>query len=295
MNPHHHPVQVRFAKVLAIKPRKLADVLFLEDNWLGTDIPILCGISSTTTGGTFHPQPSPAQSEADLYTNKAEDVLAVVLCAPQGNVIVGFIDPSNSQVLFAEHDITVHRLPNDFYFLSHANGDTELYHPSGTYLRIAESPDHEDLTGKDYNGYWNIQRNTDKKVHLRLRVVANNEKQADITMSPTGNLDIYAKGNASLVTEGNLNASVKGAASLTVEGPLSATVTGKISLNSKEGIDIKAPSVRLDTETCAIVGNLNVGKIIQAPDIRTLAGVGLGTHTHSGVRSGGDVSAPGQG
>src|SRR5690606_27008361 len=86
-------------------------------------------------------------------------------------------------------------------------GNVELYHPSGTYLRIGTTPAHEDLTGKDFDGQWKIEKNTDKAVHVHLSVKNAGQEVMSLNADPDGNVD--------LANQGDLNADVGGEANVT--------------------------------------------------------------------------------
>jgi hypothetical protein len=89
----------------------------------------------------------------------------------------------------------VNRLASDVYVSVDQDGNIEVAHPSGTYFRIGETAEHEDLTGKDFNGRWKIRNNTDKAPHVKLSIGSGGEEKASFHIDPSGDLSVSTIGN----------------------------------------------------------------------------------------------------
>jgi len=98
----------------------------------------------------------------------------------------------------------------------------EVHHPSGTYLRIATDPAHEDLTGKDADALWKITRNVDQPVHVQVQVKQAGVVKATVHIDPDGN------------------------ASLTCAGTLAVNAAGAMTLHSDTSIALTAPTIDLN-------------------------------------------------
>ena len=236
---------IRIAKVVAVHPESYSvDLVFLDDGMQVAGAQLLSPTASTDAGLFDMPKPSPPAT-GDLHdaqeTGK-RDTYAVVSFLRHQPVVMGFLFPQVSQLLFDDMNRRVDRHASDVYTTIDGDGNFELFHPSGTYLRIGTAPAHEDLTGKDLDKKWAIGKNTDKAVHVHLGV--------SNAGSPVASLDIDPSGNVTLANEGNLTATVQGDVSLTAGGTAAVTSTGNMTLS--------APQITLDTPLTIFTGIFTV-------------------------------------
>jgi hypothetical protein len=138
-----------------------------------------------------------------------------------------------------------------------AAGNMEFAHPSGAFIRIAESAAHEDLTGQDYDGIWKIRRNTGRAVHIHIE---------------------QAGGVASV------NISPSGAVSVTTGSTVSVVAAGAASVTSSTSIALTAPAITLN-------GPTHIEGALTTSEDTTAGGVSLMHHTHADPQ-GGDVAPP---
>lgn len=157
------------------------------------------------------------------------DVLAVVSYFNGLPVVLGFLHPRASQILFKDQERMIDRHASDVYKTIDKNGNMELRHPSGLYIRIATDTAHEDLTGKDFNKKWKITKNTDKQVHLHIEQAGG---KATLDIAPDGaiaittatTVSVNATGNATVTSGGNVEVNATGTAKVISGGK--ATVKG---------------------------------------------------------------------
>lgn len=210
---------LRIAKVVRFVPEAhAADLLFLDDGSRVPMVQVLAGSASTNTGVADMAQPGTPPS-GDMWgpqDSGTRDILAVVGYVRRAPVVLGFLYPQVAQMLFADRNRKVERHASDVYTTIDDDGNVEVYHPSGTYFRIGTDPAHEDLTGKDFDGKWKIERNTDKAVHVHLSVKNAGAEVASLNMDPAGNVD--------LANQGNLNATVGGEANVTATAQIRFSV-----------------------------------------------------------------------
>ena len=132
--------------------------------------------------------------------------------------MVGFIYPQVGQMQFEDVGRTVFRHPSDVYVSIDDEGNFELAHPSGAFVRIGTSAEHEDLTGKDYDGRWKIERNTGQQTHIHIE-----QGDTSVDISPDGDVVVkapYVKLDAEKVVLGG-RTTIDG--SLHVKGKIGAT------------------------------------------------------------------------
>lgn len=230
-------MSLSLAKVIKFHPESnAADLLFIDDGSRVPMVQVMCGNASTDSGTSDFAQPgeSPSGNEWDPQNSKGRDVFAVVGFYRKVPIVMGFLFPQIAECLFQRDNFKVDRHASDVYTVIDANGNTELYHPSGTYFRIATNPDHEDLTGKDFDGRWKITKNTDKAVHVRLML-----RNAGVQK---GLIEIDPDGNAKFELAGDMDISVGGDMSITTE---KLTVDGDIDVTG----DVVAAGISLSTHT----------------------------------------------
>lgn len=183
------------AKVVEIHPESHAvDLEFMDD---GRRIPGVQVLSHSAGGDMgLSDLSQPTNVGYDEKPSQKRDIYAAVSWSGSMPFVIGFLFPQVAQCLFEDINRMVYRHASDVYMTVDGDGNTEVFHPSGTYLRIGTKPEHEDLTGKDYDQIWKIDRNTDKAVHVHLEVASAGSKVASLDIDPSGNLSIENSGEA---------------------------------------------------------------------------------------------------
>lgn len=254
-------MSLALGRVAAVHPNDHSvDVVMVADGARLSGVQVMVPFATTSSGEHDLPDvDAPASGDPWSLTERTgKDMIAVVGYVGRSPIVVGFLFPQVSQMLFGANRRMM-RHTSDVYQTIDGGGETELYHPSGTFVRIGVSPDHEDLTGKDVDGNFAITKNTDKAPHLRVVLAAGGAKKADLHVYPNG--DIF------LEHDGNLTAHTKGNAAVTVDGSTTVTSTGAAVWNVPAGLTVNGDVATLG----ALTNNgVNVGS----------------THTHAGVIAG---------
>jgi hypothetical protein len=222
-------------KVVAIHPESnCVDVVLYRT---GLRLPAVRVLGDMATGqtGVANLHVPDCKDGFDSANTGKRDIVAAIAYYKEFPMVVGFMFPEVAECLFARNDFKVDRHASDVYSTIDADGNMETYHPSGTYLRIGTSPAHEDLTGKDYDAIWKIERNTQKAVHVHLVVANAGAVKATIDIDQNGNITISNAGNTQINTSGTLAAVIGGETSITTPKVTMTTselmVTGKITAN----------------------------------------------------------------
>lgn len=284
---------LRWGRVAAIHPEDYSvDLVMTDDGSRLAGVQVLTPHASTNSGSNCLPQPSsPASGNVwDLREATDRDVLAGVAFFGQYPVVLGFRYPQVCQMLFADLQRAINRHPSDFYTSIDAEGNFETYHPSGTYFRIGTSPNHEDLTGKDFDGLWKITKNTSSAPHVHLSVANAGSQVASVDIDPSGNVTVTHNGNLAVNTSGTADIQVTGAATLkapnvTIDSP-QTTCTGALTV---EGLFTYQAGMQGSGGTGAaatINGNVNV----TGGDV-TADSIGLKAHHHDDAQGGETSSA----
>lgn len=188
------------------------DVLLPDDGSRLSNVQVLVPTGSSSTGMVDLPDIGgfPDDSRWDIKRNYERYVRAVVGFIRGVPIVVGFLLPQVTQITFDEKNRRIMRHASDVYSTIDDAGNMEVYHPSGAYVRIGTSPDHEDLTSKDVDQKWAIARNTDKQVHLMVKIGS-----TTLHMDPAGNVSLNHDGDLNVQSGGDINIAAGGSVTIT--------------------------------------------------------------------------------
>lgn len=192
-----------------------------------------------------------------------QDVIAVIGHVGHTPMVLGFIYPQVNQMLFGDPKMRFSRHQSDVMSSIDGDGNIQLTHPSGAYVRIGEQPDKVDLADKNADKSLKPSRNTGRKVNVRIGLA---EDKVVVTLTPDGDVKILmkkdllieAEGKADIKVTGNVTAEVGGNLSVEVEGTTSVNSTGAVSVETEASATVKAEVVTLDTPQTTCTGNLTV-------------------------------------
>lgn len=205
--------------VVAIHPEdNSVDLVMVEDGARLAGVQCLAAAGATVRSGRISLVAPGAPDAGDKWSvtgKRGFETVATVDYVGRGRmpVVTGFLLPQVCQMLFDRVNFHVDRHPSDWYQTIDDAGNVELSHPSGSFIRMAESPEHEDLTALDFDKKWVINRNTSRAPWLsvlvanagaevfRLRV----DPSGHVTLVHAGNLDIEVGGVTSITSAGTMN------------------------------------------------------------------------------------------
>lgn len=183
---------MKLAKVVRVHPESnKVDLLVLDDGRRLAGVQVMALDASSSSGTACLPTPD-SQDLPDPYeapTVSGRDLIAVVGFYGYLPIVMGFLYPEVSQCLFTDRDRYIHRTPSDLYWTVDGQGNAECYHPSGAYIRIGTSPDHDDLTEKDFDKIFKITRNTGNAVHMHIEQAGG---VASVDIAPDGAITAYS-------------------------------------------------------------------------------------------------------
>jgi hypothetical protein len=271
---------MNLARVTAYHPEtNKVDLLFLADNRRVPGVRVMGAHASTSSGRVGQAIPD-GQNGANPLAVPAAGERALIACVAYYDgvpVVQGFLQPADSELMFADHDRVMDRTPSDFYHTVDGKANAEWFHPSGAYVRIGTSAAHEDLTGKDYHRKFTPRRNRDQKVHIHIEQAGG---VAAVDIAPDGKITITSKAD------------------------LQADIEGKVTVNAGGAASIKAPSALVDAASSRFTGNVtidggltvgegvDVGAGVTAHDDVVGGGISLISHKHMLVKAGTDKSGP---
>lgn len=187
--------------VVAIHPEDHSvDVMLFESGARLSGVQVLSQSATSNSGLNDLAVPDALTGEArwDLTRRAGRQIHAIVGYVGREPYIQGFLFPQVCEMTFAEAGRKIDRHGSDFYHTIDAKGNAEWYHPSGTYLRMGSTPEHEDLTGKDFDKRFKVAKNTKSAPYVNLTVANAGSPVLTLQIDPNGNLTVSsAKGKAS--------------------------------------------------------------------------------------------------
>lgn len=211
---------LRKAIVVACHPEDHSvDLVMCDDGARLSGVPVMSPNASARSGGVDMPEVPKKADKWDITQRDGQDMEALVAIMGRGNpLVVGFIYPQVSQMTFKDKQRKFQRHQSDVYHTVDGSGNMELYHPSGAYVRIAESPDHEDLEKKNFDENLQLDRNKDKKVHLKIKI-----GDAFVHITPDGDIEIQGRDIKITATR---DMTLKAPTKITMDTPLVVTPNG---------------------------------------------------------------------
>lgn len=258
---------IKLARVVKVDWKShMVDIVMSDDGRAISGVRVMSPAASTNTGFNDLPKPdvTPTKEFKTGGSSKTRDIIAVVSFFNGLPVVLGFLHPQVSQMMFSDEERMIYRHASDVYQTIDKSGNMELAHPSGAYIRMGEAPQHEDLTGKDFDAKWKISRNTGKKIHIHIEQAGG---LASIDIAPNGAITINTSSTISVVASGP--ASVESRTSISLAAP-TVTITATTTINGDTTIN----------------GAVTVNGAVSAAGDVTAGGISGMGHTHSDAQSG---------
>lgn len=165
---------LRLAKVAYVYPEaQTMDVIFLDTGDYCKGVQLMSHYGGTDFGFTSGlPRPHTEGWDQNKDTQPGRrDIVCVIAAINSRPICLGFLYPQVTQMAFKKEDDPdrmIERHPSDHYRTIDSKANFEQYHPGGAWFRMGEGIQHEDLTGKDFDGRWRLQHNggTDPSITL---------------------------------------------------------------------------------------------------------------------------------
>lgn len=271
---------MNLGKVVAVHPEQHSvDILILDDGRRLSGVPVVTTMGSSSSGlaGLVAPESQNAEDPFDAPSHSNRDLIAVVGFYGTKPVVLGFLFPEVSQCLFADLDRYMNRTASDVYWTVDGLGNAELFHPSGAYVRFGTAPEHEDLTGQDFDGAFNTSRNTANLVNIHVAQAGN---KATVNIAPDGEIMVTSQKNISVIGDAQINLTSTATMNFSSSAAINVNTQDALHVVSTNPVTVNAPKV---TVNAALVE-------VPSGDV-TAGGVSLKNHTHGGVTPGGGNTA----
>jgi hypothetical protein len=232
---------MKIAQVTQVYPEsRTVDIVFLESRLACAGVNVMSGSIGTDHGvWDLAAVKKPAESgQVGALSSSSRNLLAVCgFTGPRAErpIVMGFLRPADSVLVFTEDNREVHLHPSGTYTTIAPDGSHETWTAGGGYVRIGTGG-HQDLASVAAKG-WPAPSGAPVPT-----ITASNGKGTAI-IDPDGNMSISLEGNLAATVAGDMTASVTGTAHIASEGGVTVSSTVSIAL--------QAPDVAVD-------GNLSV-------------------------------------
>lgn len=217
------------------------DLVMTDDNSRLAGVQVLSGFgASSRTGKVDIPEVPEKKDKWDISAPTGQDMFAAVGYFGRIPIVVGFLYPQINQMLMSDPKMRFSRHQSDVYSLIDGDGNMEVRHPSGAYVRIGETADSLDLAGKNADGGLKIDRNTDRKVFVRVELAGS---VAKLTITPEGECTLALDKSFNLEAGENINMTAAGDFVLNAEGKVAITSGGTTDIEAGGNASIKAPRI----------------------------------------------------
>lgn len=248
------------------------DIVMSSNGARLTGVQVLVPSGSTRTGTTDLPYVPEKKDKWDVTERSDQEIIAVVDDVDGFPMVVGFLYPQINQILHDDPKLMVSRHQSDVKWSIDGDGEIQLDHPSGAYVRIGEAADKVDMSGKNSDKNSKIDRNTEKKVNVRIGLAGN---MVVVTLTPDGDMIVKLKRNYALDADGTIRMSTKQTFTVQAEGDVlidtkaNATVKAKgdALVDAGGNVNIKAGGNATVTSKAATI-NAPSGTTINSPLLR---------------------------
>lgn len=254
---------LRKAIVVGANPQDHSLDLVMVDNYSRyTGVQVQANSASSRTGSIDLPDVLPRENKWDISKPAEQEIQALVDFVGRTPIVTGFIYPQISQMTHADGKLKYNRHTSDVQTYTDGNGNMGVLHPSGAHITIGETPEPKDFKGANADKSSAIDRNTDKKVHVRVALAGN---VAVLTMFPDGHCTLHLDKTLDIDCT---TATIKASDSIVLDTP-QTEITGKLHVK----------------------GEVTTDSTITSKGDQVAGGISTMKHVHGGVESGGSKTS----
>lgn len=265
--------------VVAVHPEDYSvDLVMADDGSRLVGVQVMTTNGSTRSGAVDLPAIPERADKWDITQRTGQDMHAIVGYVGRNPVVTGFLYPQVNQMTHGDPKLRLERHQSDVTKTIDGDGNIQITHPSGTYFRVGEEPDSVDLTGRNTDTNLAVDRNTGRRVFIRIGMADN---VLELTMHPTGQVDLKCDENINIKSQMNIRVQADQDIAFKAGGDINFEAGG--SIRSLAGyIESNAGGILLQTPLVHCSNFLStMNDVIVGP-----TGVSVLTHKHTGVIAG---------
>lgn len=192
---------IYFCKVIRFLPSSnTADVVTIDNNISLTGCNIACSMPAGFAYGTRYIPTHDDQNSEVEYVNSSGDIYCVAAFLENdynNAAILGFIFPLQTTLAIAEYGLYIFRHESDVMWMVRSDGTMQIYHPSGSIIKIGDTNTNEMTDQIDTAGLYPSKTdgfyvrpaddyNTDKESNLFIDWY----KGQKVTLDKDGNIEV---------------------------------------------------------------------------------------------------------
>lgn len=190
-------------------------------------VQVMTSNASSRSGTVDMPAVPEKKDKWDITQDTGQEMHAIVGYVGRTPVVTGFLYPQINQMLFNDQKMKFSRHQSDVMTSIDGDGNISLQHPGGAFIQIGEKPEKPELASKNADASLKPDRNTGKKVYLRVELAGN---VARLTMTPDGTCELLLEKDFNLKAKGDIDMEAEGDIKMKAGGTFSAESAGKASI-----------------------------------------------------------------
>ncbi|EBA6160076.1 hypothetical protein BIW22_20905 [Salmonella enterica] len=200
------------------------DLVMIDNYQRLVGVKVQSSTASSRSGSIDLPDVGQRADKWDISDVQGHEVQALVDWAGSVPIVTGFIFPRKGQMTHTDGKLKYNRHTSDVQTYTDGDGNMGLLHPSGAHITIGTAPDPKDFTGANFDKSLKVDRNTDKKVYLRVALAGN---VAVLTMTPEGACTLHLDKTLDIECT---TATVKASDSIVLDTP-KTHITGELQID----------------------------------------------------------------
>lgn len=221
-------MNLRQAIIVEVHPTDHSvDLVMLDDGTRHLGVQVATPSGSARTGVVDLPQVPQRDNKWDITQRTGQDMQALVAFVGRNPVVVGMLYPQVNQMLLKDGKARRYRHQSDVETLIDGDGNMQVTHPSGTYIRIGETTVADTLDNKHADSSA-TDRNQSKQVNIHIGMAGG---VLELTMSPSGAVSLRCNQGVSI--EAGQDSTIK-APNLMLDA--NVTITQKLTVNGETSV-----------------------------------------------------------
>lgn len=204
------------------------DLVLVNNGARLVGVQVCAGACSSRSGTVDLPAVPEKKDKWDITKATDQEIYAVVDYIGRTPIVTGFLYPQINQMLFKDPKMRFSRHQSDVISYIDGDGNMGILHPGGAYIQIGESPDKPELAAKNADANLAADRNTGRKVHLRVALAGNS---VELTMTPSGEVTLKLDSDFSMEAGGNIAMKAGGDVTIEAGGSFGVVASGDASIN----------------------------------------------------------------
>lgn len=211
------------------------DLVMADDGSRLVGVQVLTPNGSTRTGTVDLPQIPPRSDKWDVSKQTGQDMLAMVGYFGQNPVVIGFLYPQVNQMTHDDPKLKMVRHQSDVITTVDGEGNIQLAHPSGLFLKIGDSANKIEYAAQNSDANSAVDRNTGTAPYVRLYM---KDGKAVLTIAPSGAV--------TLTTESTVDVEAVGDISVSTQAKMNLESAGDMTITSGSHITMTAPRIDIN-------------------------------------------------